>query len=146
MSNWDNEWHGPVGARLGKVEAIAVTSVSAIIDLSLRTNIYADLQAGRMVLADADGAPVYYAFTSEATGTIDNTSTTAGSATACARISDVLPPQRLRPPILTQQEVNSSAGAFTNTGACRYLIVKTASTGATLRLSVCSEDPAKRTT
>lgn len=145
MSEYSYEWWGPVGARIGKVEAIAVTAVSAVIDLSLRTNIYAELQAGRMVMADADGGDVYYAFSSEPVATIDNTSTVAGSATACARIAALLPPQRMRPPILTQSEVNSSAGALTNTGMCRYLVVKTAAGTATLRLHICSEAPNKRT-
>lgn len=130
-----------VGAQLGKIEAIAVTNSSVAIDLSARTNIYADLQAGRVLVACPD-AVVWYAFSSESGGTIDNTSTAAHSATACAALeANVNTP--LLVPMVDQQEVNSSAGALTVTGMCRYLIVKTA-TSAILRLWVATETPRKR--
>lgn len=139
MSIYTNEAFSPRGARLGKIEAIAVTTSSAIIDLSARTNIWADLQAGRLLLADADGADVYYAFNSENSGTIDQTNTTAGNQTQCARIpAGALVP--LRPYYHTLAKKNASLGAITVEGICRYLLVR-APIACTLRLSICSEQP-----
>lgn len=138
------EAFGPVGALKAKVECLAITSASTIFDLSTRTNIYADLCAGRLCLADADGADVYYVFSSENSGTVDNTNTTAANATQCARF----PTGALcdfRPPVLTQAEVNSSGGTLTNTGMAKYLIAKTASGTATLRLTIVAEAQNKRT-
>lgn len=142
MSIYQNEAFSPRGARLSKIEAIAVTPTSAIIDLSTRTNIYAELLAGRLMLADADGADIYYAFNSENAGTINEANTTAGNATQCARIpAGALVP--MRPYYHTLAKKNASGGAITVEGACRYLLVKTATGGvnATLRLSICSEQP-----
>jgi hypothetical protein len=144
MSNWQAEAYGPVGARREKIECIAVSDAAAVIDLATRTNIYGDLQLGRLCMADADGNDVYYAFTSESTGAIDDTATTAGGATQCARIPTGVP-RELRPPMQTQAEVNGSAGAITATGMCRYLAVKCASgKSATLRLSIVTEPANKR--
>lgn len=132
----------PRGGLKAHVECIAVTSTSAIIDLSARTNIYADLSAGLLCLADADGADVYYLFSSENSGTVDNTNTTAANATQCVRIpQDTTVP--FRPPFMTQADVNGSAGAITNVGMCKYLIVKTAAAPATLRLTIISNQPSK---
>jgi|SRR5882672_1376252 len=139
MSMYQNEAFSPRGARLSKIEAIAVTTTSAIIDLSTRTNIWADLQAGRMMLADADGADVYFAFNSENSGTIDQTAVTAGGATQCARIpAGALVP--MRPYYHTLAKKNASGGTITSEGICRYLLVK-APIVCTLRLSICSEQP-----
>lgn len=138
MSVLQQEAYGPLGALKSKVECLAITSASAIFDLSTRTNIYADLTAGRLCLADADGADVYYVFSSENSGTVDNTNTTAANATQCVRIPTGALVE-FRPPKLTQQEVNSSAGALVTTGMCKYLIAKTASGTATLRLAIVSE-------
>lgn len=133
------EAFNPLGCALGKVEAIPVTTSSVIIDLSTRTNIYADLQAGRLMLADADGADVYYAFNSENSGSIDQTNTTAANQTQCGRIpAGMLVPMRV--PYHNQQEANQ--GSLT-VGMYRYLLVR-ANVACTLRLYVCSETPSKR--
>lgn len=140
----DQAW-SPVGARIRKIEAIAVTASSVVVDLSLRTNIYQDLLDGQLCLADADGNDIYYAFSSEAAAdTIDNTNTTAANATQCARIpAGAL--VEFRPPYISQKEVNSSAGALTNLAMCKYLLVKCAAgLTATLRLSIVSEAPNKK--
>jgi hypothetical protein len=134
----------PVGARLGDIEAIAVTTSSVIIDLSTRTNIYAEIDAGRLLMAQSSGVDVFYAFHSENSGSIDETNTTAGNQTQC----DMIPAGAripMRPPYLSQRDINSSGGTLTNTGKCRYLLVK-APVATTLRLSLASEDQNKRTT
>lgn len=133
------EAFAPLGAALSKVEAIPVTTSSVIIDLSTRTNIYADLQAGRLMLADADGADVYFAFNSENSGSIDQTNTTAANATQCARVpAGALVP--MRPPYHNQQEANQGG---LSVGMYRYLLVR-ANIACTLRLSIVSEAPNKR--
>lgn len=144
MSVVSDEAWSPVGARLGKVECIAVTASSVVHDLSTRTNIWTELQNGRLVLADADGADVYYAFNAENAGSIDNTNTTAANQTQCARIpSGAL--VEFRPPYYSQAEINAPSSGLTNTGMSRYLIVKCAAgLTATLRLSVASEAPSKK--
>lgn len=138
-----DESYSPTGARVGKVECLAITSTSAVFDLSARTNIYSDLQAGRLCLADADGADVYYFFNSENGGTVDNTNTTAANATQCARIPTGALVE-FRPPYYSLEEVNGSAGAITNQGMAKYLVAKTASGTAILRLSIVSEKESKR--
>jgi hypothetical protein len=146
MSNWQTEAFGPLAPLRGKVEAIAVTATAQVLDLSTCTNIYADLQAGRLCMADADGNDIYFAFLSEATGAIDDTNTTRGAAEQCAR----LPTGCLvtfRPPIHTLKEQNSSGGAITSVGMCRYIALKCAAgKSATLRLLIVSEAPHKRVT
>lgn len=143
MSNPELQQTSHTGAQLGKIEAIPVTATSVEHDLATRTNIYADLQAGRLLMVVADTNDVFYAFSSESGGTVDNTSTTAASTTACGRfVKDE--PTPVIPPMVSQQQVNSSAGALTNTGLCRYLLVKTASATATLRLWVATEPPHRR--
>lgn len=144
MSAISDEAWSPVGARARKCEAIPITSASTVFDLSLRTNIYADLQAGRLVLADADGADVYYFFSSEAAAdTADPANTTAGNATQCARIPTGLLVE-FRPPYFSQSEINSSSGGLTNVGMARYLVARTSAGTATLRLSLAGESPDKK--
>lgn len=139
------EAFNPLGARLGLIADIAVTATSAVIDLSTWPAFYAQLQAGRLMLADADGADVYYAFNSENSGTIAIAGATAagpGLATQCARVpAGALVP--MRPPYHDQKDVNSSAGAITSAGICRYLLV-IASVPCTLRLDIVSETTSKR--
>jgi hypothetical protein len=136
------EFLNPIGARLGKVNAIPVTTASVVIDLSTYTNIWAALIAGRAVLVKAT-ADVYYAFNSENGGTIDQTASGTGSqATHC----DVIPAGSclpLKPPYVTQADVNGSAGAITNVGMCRYLLVK-GDVATILRVQVVSERPSTR--
>lgn len=133
----------PVGARLKDIEALAVTTSSVIIDLSTRAAIWAELQAGRLMMVQSSGVDVFYAFHSENSGSIDETNTTAGNATQC----DMVPAGArlpMRPPYVTQKEVNSSAGATTNLGLCQFLIVK-GPVATILRLSLASEDQLKKT-
>lgn len=141
MNQSTYEGLNPVGPRLGKIEAIPVTTASVIIDLQARTNIWSALQGGRLVLMGAQ-ADVYFAHNSENGGSIDQTSTAAGSATACAVITagSILP---LRPPYVTQADVNSSGGTITNVGMCRYLLVR-GDVASTLRVWVASEKPSTR--
>lgn len=144
MSVWQQEAYGPVGVQKSKVECLPITSASTIFDLSTRTNIYTALTEGRLCLADADGADVYYVFSSENSGTVDNTNTTAANATQCPRIPTGALVE-FRPPIITQADANSSGGTITNVGMCKYLIAKTASGTATLRLAIVSATPSKYT-
>lgn len=140
--NWSTlEGLNPVGARLKQIEAIPVTTASVIIDLSLRTNIWSALIAGRLVMVQAQ-ADVYYAFNSENGGSIDQTNVTAGNATQCALIpaGACLP---FRPPYASQQDINSSAGAITLLGMCRFLLVR-GDVASTLRLYLGSEKNSQR--
>lgn len=128
----------PVGARLRQIEAIAVTTSSVIIDLSTRTNLYAAAQSGRLLIFQSSGADIFYAFTSENSGSIDETNTTAGNATQC----DMIPAGAripIRPPYTPQYLINGSAGAIITAGMCRYLIVK-GLVATTLRVSLASQD------
>lgn len=131
----------PVGARLKQIEAIPVTTSSVIIDLQARTNIWGPLTGGRIVMVTAQ-ADVYYAFNSENAGSIDQTVTSAASVQAC----DLIPGGAklpFRPPYASQQDINSSAGAITNLGMCRYLIVR-GDVASTLRFYVAGEKPSQR--
>lgn len=144
MSVVSDEAWSPVGARVGKVEAIPITATSTVFDLSARTNIYADLQAGRLCLADADGADVYYFFSSENSGTADPANVTAANATQCARIPTGALVE-FRPPYYSQAEINAPSSGLTNIGMARYLVARTATgSTATLRLHIASEAPSKK--
>lgn len=132
----------PVFAVLRGCEAIAVTTSSVVIDLSARTNIWTAMLRGHLITADADGADIYYAFTDANSGSIDQTNTTAGNATQCARIpAGALVPGRTVK--FGLQDVNGTAGDFgqrTNAGRCQFLIVR-AGVASTLRLYVSSQAP-----
>lgn len=134
MSQLDLEAVNPIAAQLGKIRAIPVTTSSVIFDLSASTEVWTDVQGGRMLRLRADGNDVYYAFNFTNTGTIDETNTTQGNATQCAVIpagdyEDVRVPR-----------VEGPAG-----GLCQYLLVKGAA-ACTLRLSVTSADPSRQYT
>ena len=131
MSGIFEESVDPKGARLGNIRAIAVTTSSAITDLSASTEIWNDILAGRMIRMRADGGDVYYAFNTANSGTVDQTNTTPGNATQC----DIIPAGQfidVRPP-------------YAANALGQWLILK-GSVACTLRISVCSESPHNKMT
>lgn len=140
MSIYQQEAFAPIGARLGKITVLPVDNGAGgdRFDISA-TEIWNDLIAGRLILADADGADIYYAWNSENSGTVDETATT-GAATQCGRVpAGALVP--FRPFFHSIKSKNSSGGTVTSEGICKYLIVKCTVASAKLRLYVCSQAP-----
>lgn len=134
----------PVGPRLGKTAAVAVTTASVVKDLQTMCagNIWSALQSGQLVMM-LSVADVYIAFNSENGGTIDQA---AVDATTPGQQCGVLPAGiavPLRPPYTTQADINGSAGAITLIGMTRYMLVK-GDVASTLRLWVASEKPSAR--
>lgn len=126
-----------VGARLGGTRALAVTTASQNVDLATLTEFTTQgttgylIKQGRMLRLRADGADVYFAFGIDGSGSIDETNTTASTATQCDYIPagqyvDVRPPMSL--PV---------AGALPG-GRCTFLYYK-GSAACKLRVTVCSE-------
>lgn len=139
MSIQQAEAFNPLGALQNKIAVVAVTTSSNPNDMS-GTNIWADVQAGRLLLADADGADVYYFWTSESAKTVDETATSGANQAMRIPAGALVP---MRPPYITIGEKNSSAGAITNDGVCKFLVVK-APIACKLRLAVVSETPSHR--
>lgn len=140
MATWSSL--NPIGARLGKTAAVAVTTGSVVKDLQSLTNIWTALTKGQLVMVQTQ-ADVYYAFNSENGGTIDQTAADATNPSQqCALIpaGACLP---FRPPYVSQTEINQSGGALTNLGMCRYLLVR-GDAASTMRLYIASEKPSDR--
>ena len=103
-----------------RIGAIAITSTSTVFDLSTYIT---TITAGHYLSFIADGADVYVAFNDANSGTVDNTVTTAGAVTVCYLLKDGV-------------EKN-----FRLIGDHKYLVAKTASGTATLRVAVSSLSP-----
>lgn len=140
QATWENL--NPIGPRLGKVAGIPVTTSSVIIDLSTYTQVWAALNGGRgvMMIATAD---VYYAFNSENSGSIDQTVSGPGSAATTPSVIPAGAARPLKPPYTTQADINSSGGAITNIGQCRYMLVR-GDVASILRVEIASEKPSTR--
>ena len=108
----------------GRIACIAVTSTSAATDLSADATAGKEFINGQMIRLYADGADVYFAFSTENASTIDDTATGA-SAGKCGCI-----------PAGTSQDF---CCAWLNGAQCKYLYTKT-KTGltATLRITTSS--------
>lgn len=126
MSTLEMESLTPIGAQLGKVRAISVTTSSARHNLAALTELSAAVDRGAILRLRADGDDVYYAFNTADSGSIDETNTTASNATQC----DMIP-----------------AGDFIDVRCPRiadtlatWLLVK-GPTACRLRISISSENP-----
>lgn len=131
----DRESLCPVGARLGRIRVIPVTTSSVAFDLSASTEIASGngIDGERFLRMRADGCDVYYAFDT-VTGTIDRTITTQGVTTQC----DLIPNGQYIDVLLPWKPKQGAAS-----GLCLFLMVQGSAAGF-LRLSLASEPPATR--
>jgi len=117
------------GPKLAKSHVLAVTSSSASTDMSASAAIGTDLSAGRMLRLHADGGDVYYAWSTDGTGTIDDTATGAG-ATVCG----VIPAGQFR----DERPPFDVTATITIGRIWPFLYYKTASGTAKLRVTITS--------
>lgn len=125
----------PCLPKAGAIKVLTATTASQEIDLTT-TEVAGDLNAGRMLRFQADGADVYFNLSAISGGTVDETA--AGGATAASAISagDYVDG------FLPYTDLGTGQ---TGQGIAKYLRYKTAAAGTVrFRISVVSEDVAQR--